>query len=295
MQQKLLITDLDNTLYDWVTFFTASFQSMVAELTKLLEVPEETLLNEFKAVHQHYGNSEQPFAVLELPSLQRQFADLSRDEIIKKIDPAFHHFNSTRKRTLTLYPGVAETLAELQSAEIRIVGHTEAILANSYWRLRALGIDGFFSRLYTLEGKDAIHISPESRWIDPPEGFVTVLPRNERKPNPQLLADICRHENADIASTYYLGDSLVRDVAMAKQAGVAAIWARYGTLYDPEGWTYLVKITHWTDEDVSREKALKAKYGGVVPDYVIDAFPQLKSIVLSSKRTKSAVTSGQSK
>jgi FMN phosphatase YigB (HAD superfamily) len=283
-----LITDLDNTLYDWVTFFTASFKSMVAELTKLLEVPEETLLNEFKAVHQRYGNSEQPFAVLELPSLQRRFADLSRDEIIKKIDPALHHFNSTRKRTLTLYQGVAETLAELQGAGIRIVGHTEAILANSYWRLRTLGIDGFFSRLYTLEGKDTIHISPESRWIDPPEGFVTVVPRNERKPNPQLLADICRHEDSDIASTYYLGDSLVRDVAMAKQAGVAAIWARYGMLYDPECWTYLVKITHWTDEDVSREKTLKAKYGGVVPDYVIDTFPQIKSIVLSSKRTKSA-------
>jgi hypothetical protein len=75
---------------------------------------------------------------------------------------------------------------------------------------------------------------------------------------------------------------------MAKQGRVAAIWARYGTLYDPECWTYLVKITHWTDEDVNREKTLKAKYGGLVPDYVIDTFPQIKSIVLSSKRTKSA-------
>jgi FMN phosphatase YigB (HAD superfamily) len=36
MQQKLLITDLDNTLYDWVTFFTASFRSMVTELTSML-------------------------------------------------------------------------------------------------------------------------------------------------------------------------------------------------------------------------------------------------------------------
>src|SRR4030088_1158473 len=103
MQQKLLISDLDNTLYDWVTFFTASFRSMLTELTVLLQVPEATLLDEFKAVHQRYGNSGQTFAVLELPSLQRRFPDLSRDEVIKKLDPALHRFNSTRKRTLTLY------------------------------------------------------------------------------------------------------------------------------------------------------------------------------------------------
>jgi FMN phosphatase YigB (HAD superfamily) len=222
MQQKLFITDLDNTLYDWVTFFTSSFQAMVGELTFLLQVPQETILDEFKAVHQHYGNSEQPFAVLELPSLQRRFPELSRDEVLRKIDPALHRFNSTRKRTLTLYQGVAETLAELQYSGVKIVGHIEAIFANSYWRLRALGIESYFSRLYTLEGKGAIHISPDTQWIDPPKGFITVVPRDERKPNPRLLADICQHEGAVPASTYYLGDSLVRDVAMAKQAGVTS-------------------------------------------------------------------------
>src|SRR6516165_10176422 len=98
MQQKLLISDLDNTLYDWVTFFTASFRSMVTELTLLLQVPEETILDEFKVIHQRYGNSEQPFAILELPCLQRLFPDLSRDELLKKVDPALHRFNSTRKR-----------------------------------------------------------------------------------------------------------------------------------------------------------------------------------------------------
>jgi len=253
---------------------------MVNELTVVLDVPEQVLLDEFKSVHQRYGNSEQPFAVLELPSLQRKFSNLSRSEILSKIDPALHRFNSTRKRTLNLYTGAAETLSELRDAGVKIVAHTEAILANSYWRLRTLGVETYFSRLYTLEGKDAIHISPDSRWVDPPAGFITVVPRDERKPNPGLLLDICRHEGADPSSAFYLGDSLVRDVAMAKEAGVTAIWARYGTKYDPINWTYLVKITHWTDEDVEREKSLKTKYGKVVPDHTIDAFVQLKSIVL---------------
>jgi hypothetical protein len=59
MQQKLLITDLDNTLYDWVTFFTASFRSMVTELTSMLET-SDNLLEEFKSIHQRCGTSEHP-------------------------------------------------------------------------------------------------------------------------------------------------------------------------------------------------------------------------------------------
>ena len=78
MPKKLLITDLDNTLYDWVTFFTSSFRGMIEELTKLLDVDEEILFAEFRAVHQKYGNSEQPFAVLELPSVLQKYPGLSQ-------------------------------------------------------------------------------------------------------------------------------------------------------------------------------------------------------------------------
>src|SRR5262249_9178437 len=125
MKQKLLITDLDNTLYDWVSFFAPSFRSMVGELTKLLGVSEEGLLTEFKAIHQHYSNSEQPFAALELPSVKRRFPGLSRDAVLEKIDPALHRFNSMRKQTLALYQGVSDTLAELRAEGVKIVGHTE--------------------------------------------------------------------------------------------------------------------------------------------------------------------------
>jgi FMN phosphatase YigB (HAD superfamily) len=44
----LVITDLDNTLYDWVTFFAQSFQAMAAELEPILELPADAILDEFK-------------------------------------------------------------------------------------------------------------------------------------------------------------------------------------------------------------------------------------------------------
>jgi FMN phosphatase YigB (HAD superfamily) len=110
--------------------------------------------------------------------------------------------------------------------------------------------------------------------------FVTVVPREERKPNPRLLSDICQHEGVACTDAYYVGDSLVRDVAMAKEARVTSIWARYGTTYDQNNWTYLVRVTHWTDDDVKREKDLKIRYGGVTPDYTIDSFTELRSVIL---------------
>jgi len=274
MPQKLLITDLDNTLYDWVTYFSTSFRAMVTELTRLLEVSEDTLLKEFKIIHQRYGNSEQPFAALEFPTL-------SRLDVLERIDPALHQFNSTRKKTLVLYDGVAETLAEIRDAGVKIVGHTEAIVANSYWRLRALGLEPYFCGLYTLQGMESTYMAPNTRWADPPKGFVTIVPREERKPNPRLLKDIYQREGVERSFAYYIGDSLVRDVAMAKEAGVTAIWARYGTSYDRDLWSYLVRVTHWTDEDGRRETVLMEKYQGVTPDYTIDTFRQLKSIILS--------------
>ena len=66
---KLLITDLDNTLYDWVSFYSQSFSAMAEELSKEINVPLDILLSEYKVIHQRFGNSEKPFATLELPSV----------------------------------------------------------------------------------------------------------------------------------------------------------------------------------------------------------------------------------
>ena len=66
---KLLITELDNTLYDWVSFYSQSFSAMAEELSKEINVPLDILLSEYKVVHQKFGNSEKPFATLELPFL----------------------------------------------------------------------------------------------------------------------------------------------------------------------------------------------------------------------------------
>jgi FMN phosphatase YigB (HAD superfamily) len=287
----LLITDLDNTLYDWVTFFATSFQGMVEELAGLLEVDRERLLDEFKILHQQCGSSEQPFIALDLPSVKERFGDASRHHRMKQLDRPLHVFNSLRKKNLHLYESVAETLEVLRAAGVVLVGHTESIAENVLFRLQKLGITEYFKHLYVLESGYCGHPDPErAAALAPPPGLLRPVPRSERKPNPELLQDICRREGIRPQDAYYVGDSLTRDMSMAKVAGVTAIWARYGTLYDRNLWKILVRVTHWTAEDVAREEELKKYYAQIEPDFTIDSFGELVDI-LGLRASRRAVAS----
>ena len=70
---KLVITDLDDTLYSWIGFFIPAFYDMVQELSLLINVPQEKLLEEYKAIHQEVGSVEYPFATLNLPSVKKKY------------------------------------------------------------------------------------------------------------------------------------------------------------------------------------------------------------------------------
>lgn len=277
---KLLITDLDNTLYDWVTFFALSFDAMVKSLSAQTNIPAHQLLSEFKQVHQHYRNSEQPFAVLELPSIQKHFTGMSREDLFKELAEPLKTFNRTRRTHLKLYDTVSETIQRLTDSGIRVVAHTEAIAINAFYRLGLLGIADRFTRIYTLEGHVTPHPNPDWRPERlPPPDLIKEVPRSERKPNPSLLLDICRREGVSPMAACYVGDSIARDVMMAKAAGVTAVWARYGTQYDASLWRILVSVTHWSEEDVAREAELKKKAESVRPDFIIDSYAELFEIM----------------
>jgi FMN phosphatase YigB (HAD superfamily) len=287
---RLLITDLDNTLYDWVSFFARAFEAMAAELTDLLRVDSQTLFDEFKAVHRKYGDSEYPFAVFELPTVKRHFGTLSAEELKAKLDKPLHAFNSARKKELRLYESVATTLEELRRREVIIIGHTEALAVNASFRLHKLGIDRYFHRLYALEAAvPLLPLSPNSpaAQLHRPD-FVELVPRSERKPNPRLLADICAREQVDMKDAWYVGDSLSRDMVMAQAAGVTSVWAEYGTRYDPGLWGTLVKITHWTEEDVVRDAELRLQARTVRPNYIIQSFSELLPLIEQAQRANSS-------
>jgi FMN phosphatase YigB (HAD superfamily) len=66
---SMVVTDVDNTLFDWVDVWYRSFSAMLEETVRITGVPREHLVREIKNVHQRHGTSEYAFVLSELPSV----------------------------------------------------------------------------------------------------------------------------------------------------------------------------------------------------------------------------------
>jgi FMN phosphatase YigB (HAD superfamily) len=267
---SLLIVDLDNTLYDWITFFVSSFYEMVEVASGILGLPPDQLLDELKSVHQKHHDSEYPFALLETRSVQAQCAGLSRLECARRLDPAFAAFNRRRRETLRSYDGVRETLTQIGS-HCPIVAHTEASTVNALFRLDMLELTTFMTRLYAVTYRGLAHPDPARQVeLDSQMTAMKVVGVTERKPDVAILRRICTDLSVSPGDALYVGDSLTRDVGMAREAGVWSAWAKYGTKYEASDWQKLVRVTHWTREDVDRVQRAQLRYSGVRPDVTLE-------------------------
>lgn len=272
---KLLITDLDDTLYPWIDFFIPAFYGMVEELSHTLNKEEATLLKEYKQIHQKKGSVEYPYATLYLPSVIKAFPDDTPETLFKKLDPVFHRFNSIRKQRLKLYPNVKETLTQISQLGIKIVGYTESAEENGFYRLSKLGIADLFQHVYVSDSQfERPNYLPSSEITRVVHG---------KKPNAKLLEQICAQESVSAIETIYIGDSITKDIYMAKMAGITSVLCKYPCDFQSANDLYqkLVAISHWTDEDFQREKEIKqiCQSDNIQPDYMVDSFEQLIEIV----------------
>jgi len=107
------------------------------------------------------------------------------------------------------------------------------------------------------------------------DSFLHVLPSDHRKPDPNVIGDIIQDYRVTPEETLYVGDSITKDIMMAKSAGIRSAWARYGTKFDRALWEKLVRITHWTESDVKREEVLRSLSKEVAADVNLDSFMEL--------------------
>ncbi|MFV8557492.1 HAD family hydrolase [Sulfitobacter sp. SBS6] len=273
MPSQLLVCDLDNTLYDWVDYFVPAFYAMVDRATEILGCDKADLLVDLRKVHQKHHDTEHPFALLETEIVSNHFPDFSLEQKAAHLDSAFHSFNSVRKTHLQLYDGVLDTLNALQSENVTLVAHTEGKLYSVLGRLRQLNILDRFNSIYCRErAQGGIKTEAESEeWLKKfPEVNIKELPPEDRKPNAQVLLDICDLEGFSPSDAVYVGDSIGKDIYMAQNAGVFSAWAKYGNNVNSEKYRALVAVSHWTTEDIDRESAVKAAATGTVPDLVLE-------------------------
>lgn len=284
MSKALLVCDLDNTLYDWVAYFVPAFYAMVDEVVRITACDRERLLDDFRAVHRRHHDAEHPYAVLETQTIRDLFPQRKPSEILAALTPAIRAFNTVREQTLRLYPGVREGLDSLLASSVVLVAHTESKLHAVEDRMTRLNLTKYFRHIYCRERAIFEHPNPtrdEKHPSEFPMDRVHELSHHQRKPDPSVLLEICKRESIALSDTAYVGDSLVRDVLLAKRAGVLAIWAKYGIAHQKSEYEQLVRVTHWSAADVTREKELAKDAQQARPDLVLDrSFLELLPAIL---------------
>ncbi len=272
--KKLLVTDLDDTLYNWMGFFVPSFFAMVDEVVAITGLDKEKLLDEYRIMHQHYKSVEFPYVTIHLPSVQALYPNHSDEALKGLFAGAFQKFNAVRDQRLHLFPGVGETLKLLHDQGITIVGFSESSQENGFYRSLRLGIADYFTHIYLFESqfRADFTLNPKVRTI------------NSKKPNPELLLQICQQEGFSPEETIYMGDSLTKDVYMAHAAGITSVWANHPEKH-PDYVEMLQAVTSWTDEEYAGERARKKEMEekNIRPDYEVTFYPQLLDIIHSCK------------
>lgn len=189
---------------------------------------------------------------------------------------------------MKLHPQVRELLETLRAADIELIAHTESKLYGVVDRLNRLDLFPYFTKVYCRERSMSSHPLPRGgvEWLDQfPMEKIIELSHHQTKPNPTVLLEICSKEGIAPELAAYVGDSVARDVLMAKRANVFAIWAAYGAQHPRALYTDLVRVSHWTAEEVAREERLKEEAKDIRPDYVAQ---ELFAEVLTALGVKSA-------
>lgn len=259
----VLVTDMDNTLFDWLGMWQAAFGAMLEHLMADSGVPRATLEAEFFAIHQRHGTTEYAFAIQELPSLRARHAPDAED-LPGRYAAAIDAYRVMRRRTLALYPGVRETLRAVRAAGALVIAYTESRAYYADYRVRTLELDGALDYLYSLPD----HALPEGVTASqirryPPEHYRlrSTVARHTRegtwKPDASVLRDILSDVGAEPAAAVYVGDSLIKDVTMAQAAGVLDVFARYGDVRSRPGYDLLRRVTHWSPAMLARSEGIR--------------------------------------
>ena len=196
-QKTAIITDLDNTLFDWVDLWVKCFSSMLEGIVEISGVPKEQLIPEIRKIHQKHGTSEYSFLIEEIPSLQSILKGKTATEVFAT---PIANYQRARRKNLRLYATVAETLLRIKGRGVRIIGYTESMAFYSNYRVRRLGLDGVLDHIFCPED----HILPEGLSSEDVRKYPTghyelgyskqhYTPKGSTKPDTGVLNSIVNH------------------------------------------------------------------------------------------------------
>lgn len=293
---RIVITDLDNTLWDWHKIYLRAYMKMfgsLIEYTKAnnLTFDQALLFKQIREVHLEHKDSEYPLSILHTQVIKDLFKTDDLNEL-KKIckEPFLKAFEQAHHAGLesALYGNVHETLLKLKSSGIKIVAYTDAKI---YAVLRRLGHYKLFDlfdiivcrKLHDhLQGpaeryyRKMMHNAGGHNYLDEK---ILQIDGSFCKPRPETLLYIIEElqakypnlKNLHPREIVYIGDSLRRDIFMVNVFNqsnfyhhpndkMVSVYAEYGVIdynTDLEMYRFLRQISFWDPKEEEDEIAQK--------------------------------------
>jgi len=285
MTIRLVVTDMDNTLYSWVDYIVPAVEAMVDAVVRATGFPRIKVVQALKAVYAKYESNEYPFALQE-SVIFHEFPEFgSFDKLI--IEPARAAFSYARKKYLVPYKGVPETLAELKKRGVTVVALTDAPRNPAQARVKALGFDDILTALYTMpgfvfpkdtEGKPMVDqriVEKDASGHYEAKCPAIELPREWEKPDTRGLKQILNTYGLPPNEVLVVGDSTKKDIAIAQTLGCHDAWAEYGTYVSKE---YRERLDIISSPAITRRHAAHILEGGaqvVKPTRSLSNFSQV--------------------
>lgn len=280
-----LITDADNTIYNWVQYIVPCLEAMVDYLQRKTGFTPDQISESFKKVFEKYRTNEYPFVLQEADIFEELRGDF--EEFQKKlVNPTRIIFNQTRQRTLKLYPGVARTLWAIINSGIRIIVLSDAPSFSAEQRLEHLGVSPYIWALYALKS----YPLPDEARLDQSiinrikTGFyrsrigkVVQLPLMHEKPNTAGLKLLLEEEGIAPDQAVLVGDNLKKDIRIAQELGIADVWARYGTKISSEA---REKLSYYSAASIQKRNVSQEGDTEYHPTYTIDYFEEILPLLV---------------
>lgn len=291
---RVMITDLDNTLWDWHEIYVRAYMKMFEALVlyvkeKGLKLDQDLLFKQIRQVHLEHLDSEYPLSILHTQIIKDLFQENELEQLKKLCKaPFLKAFEEAHHAGLesSLYGNIHETLLKIKKSGVKIVAYTDAKI---YAVLRRLGHYKLFDvfdmiicrKLHDhLQGpaeryyRTMMHNAGGHNYLDEK---ILQIDGSFCKPRPETLGYIIEElqkkytslKNLHPRDIVYIGDSLRRDILMVntynKQKShhtpndrMTAIYAEYGVVEysnHTEMYEFLRKISFWDPKDEEDELA----------------------------------------
>lgn len=271
-KSAVLITDLDNTLYDFSIYYQAGLEAVVATIRDEFSLSSDQVVRRLREVYHRHGTIEYPFAIEEFPEVHN--LPQGRRQLFARHVVSSFWVNATRR--LEPYRTVRDTLYHLARQQVALIAYTDAPIVEAARRLRWLGFLGQVSGIVGQQWSRRKRCTMLLLMSDLPghtrHGRKLVLrtSRDERKPSRLVYERIAHRLGSAAENITVIGDSIRRDLMPALELGCTVVWARYGL----------------------RDHATEGLLRDVVPDIlpeVIDTKPEVPASVHIADRFEDVV------